>query len=59
MFAGSPVKRIGRNRFVRNVAIAVGNSGDAGLLPVARALAGDADAVVREAGTWAVGRLGG
>jgi epoxyqueuosine reductase len=59
MFAGSPVKRIGRNRFVRNVAIAVGNSGDAGLLPVARALAGDADAVVREAGTWAVVRLGG
>ena len=59
MFAGSPVKRIGRNRFVRNVAIAVGNSGDAGLLPVARALAGDGDAVVAEAGRWAVGRLGG
>jgi len=37
----------------------VGNSGDAGLLPVARALAGDGDAVVAEAGRWAVGRLGG
>jgi len=59
MFAGSPVKRIGRDRFVRNVAIAVGNSGDARLLPVARALAGDANAVVAEAGAWAVGRLEG
>ena len=57
MFAGSPVKRVGRNRFVRNVAIAVGNSGDAGLLEVARALAGDADAVVAEAGAWAAARL--
>jgi epoxyqueuosine reductase len=57
MFAGSPVKRIGRGRFVRNVAIAVGNSGDAALLPVARGLAGDGDAVVAEAGGWAVARL--
>jgi epoxyqueuosine reductase len=57
-FAGSPVKRIGRDRFVRNVAIAVGNSADAGLLGVAAGLAGDADAVVAEAGRWAVGRLG-
>jgi epoxyqueuosine reductase len=56
-FAGSPVKRIGRDRFVRNVAIAVGNSGDAGLLGVAAGLAGDADAVVAEAGRWAVERL--
>jgi epoxyqueuosine reductase len=59
MFAGSPVKRIGRNRFVRNVAIALGNSGDADLLPVAKILAADADAVVAEAGAWAVVRLGG
>jgi epoxyqueuosine reductase len=58
-FSGSPVKRIGRKRFARNVAIAVGNSGDAGLLPAAAALAGDADAVVAEAGGWALGRLGG
>jgi len=57
MFAGSPVKRIGRDRFVRNVAIAVGNDGDTGLLPVARALAGDENAVVAEAGAWAVARL--
>jgi epoxyqueuosine reductase len=56
-FSGSPVKRIGRNRFVRNVAIAVGNSGDAALLPSAAALAADADAVVAEAGAWAVRRL--
>jgi epoxyqueuosine reductase len=56
-FAGSPVKRIGRNRFVRNVAIAVGNSGDRALLPVAALLAADADPVVAEAGGWAVGRL--
>jgi epoxyqueuosine reductase len=57
MFSGSPVKRIGRNRFVRNVAIAIGNSGDVSLLPVAQALAGDGDPVVAEAGAWAVGRL--
>ncbi len=58
-FAGSPVKRVGRDRFVRNVAIAVGNSGDAALLPVAERLAGDADAVVSEAAGWAVARLKG
>jgi epoxyqueuosine reductase len=57
MFSGSPVKRIGRNRFARNVAIAVGNSGEASLLPVARGLAADSDPVVAEAGAWAVGRL--
>jgi epoxyqueuosine reductase len=57
-FAGSPVKRIGRNRLARNVAIALGNAGDAGLLPVAARLAGDDDAVVAEAGAWAVARLG-
>jgi epoxyqueuosine reductase len=56
-FSGSPVKRIGRDRFVRNAAYAVGNSRDPALLPVAQALAGDADAVVAEAGAWAAGRL--
>jgi epoxyqueuosine reductase len=56
-FSGSPIKRIGRGRFVRNVAIAVGNSGDAGLVEVARRLAGDGDGVVAEAGGWAVQRL--
>jgi len=56
-FAGSPIKRIGRNRFVRNVLNAIGNSGDVSLLPVARALCDDADAVVADAASWAVERL--
>ena len=54
---GSPIKRIGRNRFMRNVAYAIGNSGDAGLIPAAERLAGDADPVVREAADWALRRL--
>ena len=58
MFAGSPIKRIGRNRFVRNVLYAIGNSGDAGLTGTARALLDDPDPVVRDAAGWAVGRLG-
>ncbi len=57
VFSGSPIKRIGRNRFVRNVAYAIGNSGDPGLLPAARRLAADTDPVVRDAGEWAVARL--
>ncbi len=57
MFSGSPIKRSGRNRFVRNVLIAVGNSGDASLRPVAQTLAADADPVVAEAAQWAAGRL--
>ena len=56
-FAGSPIKRIGRGRFVRNVLNAIGNSGDAGLLPVARGLTADADPVVSESASWAVARL--
>ncbi len=56
-FAGSPIKRIGRGRFVRNVMYAVGNSGMAALIPVARARLGDADPVVAEAAAWALGRL--
>jgi epoxyqueuosine reductase len=56
-FRGSAIKRIGRNRFVRNVAYAIGNSGDPALLPAARRLAADGDPVVRDAGAWAVGRL--
>ncbi len=59
VFSGSPIKRIGRNRFVRNVAYAVGNSGLAALVPVAGRLAEDADPVVREAGGWALARLTG
>ncbi len=57
MFSGSPIKRIGRNRFVRNVLVAIGNSGDPALRPVAARLIGDADAVVAEAARWAYERL--
>ncbi|KAA2212820.1 tRNA epoxyqueuosine(34) reductase QueG [Teichococcus oryzae] len=57
LFSGSPVKRIGRDRFVRNVLIAIGNSGDAGLRPVAKQLTADPDPVVAEAAQWAVRRL--
>ncbi len=56
-FSGSPIKRIGRNRFVRNVAIAIGNSGDPALLPGAKALAADENEMVAEAGAWALWRL--
>jgi epoxyqueuosine reductase len=57
LFSGSPVKRIGRNRFARNVAIAIGNSADAALRPAAAILAADRDPVVAEAGAWAAARL--
>ena len=56
-FAGSPIKRIGRGRFVRNVLYAVGNSADPALHPVALALCDDADAVVADAARWATQRL--
>jgi epoxyqueuosine reductase len=57
MFAGSPIKRIGRDRFVRNVLIAIGNSGDRGLRPVAERLRTDPNDVVAEAAGWASERL--
>ncbi len=57
VFAGSPIKRIGRNRFVRNVAYAIGNSDDKTLIPTAASLAADSDDVVADAGRWAMGRL--
>ncbi|HWV12232.1 MAG TPA: tRNA epoxyqueuosine(34) reductase QueG, partial [Sphingobium sp.] len=57
VFSGSPIKRIGRNRMVRNAAIAAGNSGDAKLLAILRPLLTDDDAVVAEAAAWAVERL--
>ena len=59
MFSGSPIKRIGRDRFVRNVLIAIGNSGDSSLCPIAARLAEDANAVVAEAARWACERLEG
>jgi epoxyqueuosine reductase len=57
LFSGSPVKRIGRDRFLRNVLIAAGNSGDAGLVPRLEALLGDASPLVRGAAVWALRRL--
>ena len=56
-FAGSPIKRTGRDRFVRNVLIAIGNSGDPGFLPAVERRLGDGAAVVRGAAVWAAGRL--
>jgi epoxyqueuosine reductase len=57
MFSGSPIKRIGRSRFVRNVLIAIGNSDDAALLPSAEAHRHDPDPVVAEAADWASQQL--
>ena len=56
-FSGSPVKRIGRGSFVRNVLYAIGNSGLARLRPVAAALADDPDPAVADAAAWALARL--
>ena len=57
MFTVSPIKRIGRNRFLRNVAIAIGNSGDPALQTSAALLAADPDPVIAEAASWALARL--
>ncbi|HXA39963.1 MAG TPA: tRNA epoxyqueuosine(34) reductase QueG [Phenylobacterium sp.] len=57
LFAKSPVKRIGRDRFVRNVLYAVGNSGDPALAGAAERLLGDPSPLVRGAAVWALGRL--
>lgn len=56
-FSGSPVKRIGRDRFVRNTLIAAGNSGDRSLIALCTQLADDAAPVVRGMATWALSRL--
>ncbi len=56
-FSGSPIKRIGRNRLVRNVLIAMGNAGDRSLIGPATRLLDDPDPVVAEAAAWAVERL--
>ena len=58
VFAGSPIKRIGRDRMVRNAAIAAGNSGDAGLVPVLDRLSHDPSEVIAEAARWAIQELG-
>ncbi len=57
LFAGSPVKRIGRDRFLRNVLIAIGNSGAPELIEVVERRLDDGAAVVRGAAAWAFGRL--
>lgn len=58
-FSGSPIKRSGRDRFVRNVAYAIGNSQQPDLLPAVQALVNDADDAVADAARWAVERLRG
>ncbi len=57
MFSGSPIKRIGRDRFVRNVLIAIGNSGEERLAAAARDRLDDAAPLVRGAAVWACARL--
>ncbi|MEJ6405064.1 tRNA epoxyqueuosine(34) reductase QueG [Yoonia sp. 2307UL14-13] len=56
-FSGSPIKRIGRDRFVRNVLYAIGNAGDQSLIPAAENLVNDADPAVADAARWAMSRL--
>ncbi len=57
LFSGSPIKRIGRDRFLRNVLIAIGNSAEPALRPVAERLAADPSEIVAEAARWARVRL--
>lgn len=56
-FSGSPIKRIGRDRFIRNVLIAIGNSGEPPLAELARHHLGDASPLVRAMAVWALGQL--
>ncbi|HUR44218.1 MAG TPA: tRNA epoxyqueuosine(34) reductase QueG, partial [Aestuariivirga sp.] len=56
-FSGSPVKRTGRDRFLRNVLIAAGNSGDPSHVPRINELLGDASALVRAMAVWALSQL--
>jgi epoxyqueuosine reductase len=56
-FAGTPVRRTGRNRVVRNALIAAGNSQDASLLPAVERLLDDDSPLVRAMAAWALGRL--
>jgi epoxyqueuosine reductase len=58
VFAGSPIKRIGRDRMVRNAAIAAGNSGDATLVAPLEHLRADMSDIVRDAALWALAELG-
>ena len=55
-FAGSPIKRTGRNRFVRNVLFAIGNSGNESNIDILETLISDDDPLVRGAAIWALGQ---
>jgi epoxyqueuosine reductase len=57
VFKGSPVKRIGRDRFVRNVLIAIGNSGERALTVVAENMLADPSPLVRAMAVWALSKL--
>ncbi len=57
LFAKTSIKRTGRDRFVRNVLIAIGNSGDASFASEAERLLDDVSPLVRGAAVWALGRL--
>jgi epoxyqueuosine reductase len=57
LFSGSPIKRIGRDRFIRNVAIAAGNSRDKALQPLLNALLEDPNEIIRETALWAIDEL--
>ena len=57
-FSGSPIKRVGRDRMLRNVLYAIGNSGNPALAAAARPHLADPDPVVRDAAQWALERLG-
>jgi epoxyqueuosine reductase len=57
LFSGSPIKRIGHKRFLRNVLIAIGNSGEVALAAQAEARLDDDDPIVRGAAVWALRRL--
>ncbi len=56
-FSGSPVKRIGRNRFIRNCLVAAGNSGESNLLPIIKRLKQDGDTIIQETADWASAEL--
>jgi epoxyqueuosine reductase len=57
MFAGSPIKRIGRNRMIRNCLIAAGNSNDPQLRPSVSAHLDDLDPVIADAARWALDQI--
>ena len=57
MFAGSPIKRIGRGRMIRNCLIAAGNSADSELIPAIRPHLLDPDPVIAESARWALDQL--